>query len=61
MYSMGHENRRKLGKMGRDHVMKNYSFENFQRYWVELMDEVTEQGSWSSRSGYNGIRFKEIA
>jgi glycosyltransferase involved in cell wall biosynthesis len=61
LYSIGNENRREMGALGRQHVLDNYNFVNFQRYWVDLVDEVLESGSWETRSGYNGIRFKEIA
>ena len=58
---MSSENRRELGTKGRQHVLDNYNFVNFQRYWIDLMDEVVESGSWNQREGYNGIRFKEVA
>lgn len=62
MYDMGTEERQKLGKLGRVHVLKNYNFNNFGEKWVNLMTEVAEQnGSWDTRTNYNGIRFKEIA
>ena len=61
MYSMSKENRRDMGMKGRQHIIDNYNFVNFQRYWVELMDEVTEDSTWANRANYNGIRFKEIA
>ena len=61
IYSMSKENRRSLGMAGRQHVLDNYNFVNFQRNWVDTMDEVTSQGSWEERQDYSGIRFKEIA
>ena len=61
MYSMSKENRRDMGMKGRQHILDNYNFVNFQRAWINLMDDVTENGSWETRQGYNGIRFKEIA
>jgi glycosyltransferase involved in cell wall biosynthesis len=61
IYSMSKENRRDLGMKGRQHVIDNYNFVNFQRSWIDLIDEVAEQGSWQERQNYNGIRFKEIA
>lgn len=62
MYKMGAKNRKALGLEGRQHVLKNYSFENFQKKWVEFMDNVyEEQGSWSKRKQYQGIVFKEVA
>jgi len=62
MYDMGEEERERLGKLGRVHVLKNYNFNNFQNQWLEFMLEIAEQnGSWDTRQNYNGIVFKEIA
>ncbi len=61
IYSMGHKARREMGHQGRNHVMKNYNFIDFKSRWVDLMDSVTEAGSHDTRTGYNGIRFKEVA
>ena len=62
MYDMGAEERERLGKLGRIHVLKNYNFNNFSEKWVNLMTEIYEkQGSWDTRTNYNGITFKEIA
>ena len=61
IYSMGHAARREMGSQGRDHVMRNYNFIDFKSRWVDLMDSVTEAGSHDTRTGYNGIRFKEVA
>ena len=62
MYSLGNEHRREIGMLGRKHVETNYNFENFNKTWVKLMDDVYENsGSWDDRKGHNGIRFKEVA
>ena len=59
---MGADERRKLGELGRQHVMKNYNFKDFNSRWVDLMDSVYQKcGSWETRQGYNGINFKEVA
>jgi hypothetical protein len=59
---MGHEERVRLGKNGRDYVMKNYNFETFNKQWVDIMTKVYEDnGSWETRKNYNGIRFLEVA
>ena len=53
MFNKTHKQRRKLGEQGRKHVMKNYSFEQMEKNWVEFMDEVLEEnGSWDTRKGY---------
>lgn len=62
MYDLTDEARREMGQLGREHVMNNYNFKNFEQRWVDLMLEIHErEGSWSTRKSYNGIRFKEVA
>ena len=61
MYSMSKEDRIEMGLKGREHVLKNYNFVNFQKSWVEIMDNILENGSWDDRAGYSGIRFSEVA
>ena len=59
IYKMGQENRRQLGMDGRQHVLDNYNFLNFEKQWVETMDSVYEKKN--SRDIINIIRFKEVA
>ena len=62
MFIMTTEERRELGMKGREHVMKNYNFETFNKQWVDIMTEIHEQeGSWETRRNYNGIHFLEVA
>jgi glycosyltransferase involved in cell wall biosynthesis len=62
MYDMGQDERRRLGSLGRQHILNNYNFQNFEQRWVDLMLDIYEtEGSWESRANYNGIVFKEIA
>lgn len=62
MYDMGEEERERLGKLGRIHVLENYNFNNFKKQWLDLMLKIVEKnGSWATRENYNGIIFKEIA
>jgi len=62
MYGAGPEHRKELGQNGRNHVLANYNFENFNKQWVNLMLKVHEEhGSWETRNGYSSITFKEIA
>ena len=45
--------RRKLGLLGRKHIEKNYAYEEFEKAWVEFMDEIIEEnGSWDTRKNY---------
>ena len=62
MMALGKEGRKALGQKGREHVMKNYNFDKFGQTWVDFMTKIHEtEGSWDTRKGYNGIRFKEVA
>ena len=62
MFVMTSEERKELGMKGREHVMNNYNFETFNKQWVDIMTEIHEQeGSWETRTNYNGIRFLEVA
>ena len=61
IYNMTPDERQELGKKGRNHVMKNYSFEKYCDKWVEIMTEVYEKhGSWDERKGYNAWELKEL-
>ena len=61
MYNMSEKERAKLGKLGRQHVEKNYNFETFNENWVKLIDEVIEEnGSWDTRKRYKPYTFQEI-
>jgi len=62
LYDMGPEERNKLGQLGRQHVLKNYNFDEFEKRWIDFMLKVyEEEGSWQTRTNYNGIIYKEIA
>ena len=62
IYNMSSESRNSMGMKGRDHVLKNYNFDNFNKHWVQLIDDVIEkEGSWEQRKNYNGIYFGEVA
>jgi glycosyltransferase involved in cell wall biosynthesis len=62
MMALGKEGRKEMGLKGREHVMKNYNFETFNKQWVDIMTEVYEEnGSWDTRTNYQGIRFLEVA
>ena len=62
MYNMSEEERQHLGELGREHVIKNYNFLDFERKWVELMDDIHERyGSWSNRKNYKAWSFQEVA
>jgi glycosyltransferase involved in cell wall biosynthesis len=61
LYNMSTEERSELGKKGRDHVIKNYNFENFAKQWDEAFTMVHEEfGSWENRRGHQRWEIKEI-
>jgi len=61
MLNLSKEERSKMGKLGREHVMKNYNFENFKKTWVETMTKIhEEEGSWESRKYTNRWVIKEV-
>ena len=61
IYNMPESERRELGKMGRQHVMKNYNFQNFEKKWEEVMDSIYEKhGSWENRKNYKSYKLIEI-
>jgi glycosyltransferase involved in cell wall biosynthesis len=44
---------KQMSSQGKRHVFKNYNFENFEKSWVELMDNIIKEcGSWETRKGY---------
>lgn len=61
MYFIDTKARQELGMQGHRHVRKNYSFQNFEKQWVDLMLGVNEKfGSWPTNN-YTSIVFKEVA
>lgn len=51
MYEMSEEERRSLGKKGRQHVLDNYSMENYVSLWDRALTDLHEKhGSWESKS-----------
>jgi len=61
MYNMSPGERKLLGMKGRQHVVRNYNFQNFNKQWVDLVDSVIEKhGSWETRKEYTAWEFREI-
>jgi hypothetical protein len=61
LYETGKEGRAELGKLGREHVMKNYNFEDFNKSWVQLMESVHQRhGSWGSRKNRQNWRSESL-
>jgi glycosyltransferase involved in cell wall biosynthesis len=50
MYNFSSKERQALGEKGREHVMKNYNFDDFNQKWVDYMLQIhEEEGSWETR------------
>ena len=61
MYNMSYEDRELLGKKCREHVVKNYNFDNFIKQWDDLFTMVKEEyGSWNTRKPHKCWILKEI-
>ena len=61
MYEYGSEKRAELGKAGREHVMKNYNFENFAKQWEKILLETHENhGSWKTRKNHQSWELRAV-
>ena len=61
IYEMSHEERKELGLKGRQHVLDNYGFEQYQKGWEKIIDDAIEKyGSWDTRKHYKHWTIKEI-
>jgi glycosyltransferase involved in cell wall biosynthesis len=51
-----------MAKAGRQHVLDNYNFENYEKEWVRIMDDFIEKnGSWENRKNYSPWVLMEVA
>ena len=61
IYEMKREERNSLGAAGRQHVLKNYNFEDYKKKWVDLIDDVHKRhGSWENRKNYSPWTLKRV-
>tara|TARA_R110002020_G_scaffold265980_1_gene480813 strand:+ start:145 stop:1416 length:1272 start_codon:yes stop_codon:yes gene_type:complete len=61
IYNSTIEEREKMGSLGREHVIKNYNFEDYNKSWVDLLQEIHEKhGSWETRKNYEKWRSEEL-
>jgi hypothetical protein len=61
MYEYGAEKRSEIGKVGREHVMKNYNFENFIKQWEKvLLETYNDNGSWETRKNYKNWELRAV-
>jgi glycosyltransferase involved in cell wall biosynthesis len=60
-YNLSEKERHEMGTQGREHVIKNYSFERYQTEWDRVLTDVYEKyGSWDSRKNYKSWRLEEL-
>jgi len=51
-----------MSEKGIQHVLENYNFENFEKTWIETMDNIIEKhGSWETRKNYDRWHLWEVA
>jgi glycosyltransferase involved in cell wall biosynthesis len=61
IYKMSKKDRQLLGLKGREHVMKNYNFDNFSETWRETIKNIHNKfGSWETRVGYKTWELLEV-
>jgi glycosyltransferase involved in cell wall biosynthesis len=61
MMEMPPDERERMTQAGREHVMKNYNFEDFTKKWPELLEDIHNRyGSWETRTGYKTWTFEEV-
>ena len=60
-YNIPKEERERMGKLGRQHLLKNYNMESFSKKWDEILTHVVEtHGSWDTRKNYKAWELKEV-
>tara|TARA_R110002020_G_scaffold332468_1_gene547871 strand:+ start:1768 stop:2961 length:1194 start_codon:yes stop_codon:yes gene_type:complete len=53
---------KKMSAAGIKHVETNFNFKNYNKKWIETMDEIVEKhGSWENRKGYDKWHLLEVA
>ena len=51
-----------MSEAGIKHVKDNFSFEMYEKQWVDFMDRVVaESGSWKTRKNYKRWHLLEVA
>ena len=62
IHDMSREERKALGQKGRDHVLKNYNYDDYCNNWVEIIDDICEKnGSWENRKNYNSWSLTKVS
>jgi len=60
--NLSKEERKEMGRLGREHALKNYNFDKFNQTWVDELTKVYEkEGSWETRrKDYQRYRVEKI-
>tara|TARA_Y100000592_G_scaffold101039_1_gene184872 strand:- start:1027 stop:2298 length:1272 start_codon:yes stop_codon:yes gene_type:complete len=62
MFNLSEKERKEMGLLGREHVIKNYNFKDFNETWINTLLELHEkEGSWETRKQIERWTIKEIA
>lgn len=62
IHNMKKEERKKLGEAGREHVLKNYNYDEYCNKWVKIIDDACEKyGSWEDRRNYQAWSFSKVS
>lgn len=62
MFHMTDQERADLGRLGRQHVLNNYSLEIYKQNWIKTFKMIEEKfGSWESRNNYQSWKLMEVA
>lgn len=61
MYKMAKTEREAMGQAAREHVLKNYNFEDMIKGWDKIFSDIHEKhGSWETRKNYQRWTFEEM-
>ena len=53
---------KQMAAAGKRHVSNSYSFDKFEKSWIDLIDNIVEKhGSWETRTGYQRWHLMEVA
>ncbi len=62
IHNMKKEERKNLGQAGREHVLKNYNYDQYCNKWVQIIDDTCEKyGSWENRKNYQPWSFSKVS
>ena len=62
IYNLSHKDRLAIGKLGRKHVLENYSLEIYKKNWIKVFKIIENNfGSWKSRKNYKSWKLMEVA